>query len=106
MYGQGVPDAIPFICKGLKTMCSCFGLWHYSSTGVSEMIWGDFNIEHVLDVDWCHLVDLYTSMARILALWISNILTPHLDSSSSYDDSSKHILNMCFCICSKASISL
>ncbi len=39
-------------------MCCCFGLWHYSSTGVSEIIWGDY-IEHFLDVDWCHLVDQF-----------------------------------------------
>ncbi len=59
MYRQRVPDAISFICKGFKTTCCCFGLWYYSSTGVSEIIWGDFNIEHYLDVDWCHLVDRF-----------------------------------------------
>ncbi len=47
MYGKRVPDAISFICKGFKTMCSCFGLWHYSSIqGVSEIIWGDFNMKY------------------------------------------------------------
>ncbi len=26
MHGQRVSDAIPFICKGFKIMCCCFGL--------------------------------------------------------------------------------
>ncbi len=54
MHGHRVPDVILFICKEFKTMCCCFRLWHYSSTGVS---W-----------DHCQLISLFALPGLLLSI--------------------------------------